>query len=987
MPPIKIRRGTDAQLPTLPLGTPGWTTDSKKLYIGNGVGNTLINPDNLSAIENGFVDRADSVLSFEDRNRELTISPTGASYDFYANDTKYTKTSSETVVISSSTGLHFIYFNSYGVLTATTVWDADILIREGAIVCIVNWNDTQATGILVTDERHGRMNSETHAYLHEVFHAQWVSGLDLGDIITNGSGDLDTHAQISVANGVFRDEDIRHTITDGSPQTLSAPAAIPGFYRSGASGEWYQIAATNFPCQKGTNYLYWNEYTGATWQRTEATNNDFVLTHIFATGDINNPIIWIMGQAEYDNRSAAETGALNELKEILFGNLAALVPEMLPIATLIFQTGSTKSNAVAASIEETDDGSDYIDWRFNSTATGGVSGSATSWGEVVGTLADQIDLQNALDAKLSSVVAGTHCTIDNTDTQNPVINVSAGADGADGADGAPGGSVDYAKFSKDAAIETMGFGVANKVAVEWDDEVAKPTLYTHSNTVTPERITVGGDGIYFVDINIRWTTPVTSTRVTVMASIWLNGVELPETRMHCYHRGKSYHANIPSVPISTMLSLSTSDYLEVFIWIEDSDISTYAETTDLESEFVISRISAAAATSGIQGETGLAGADGQDGVDGLGWTGGSYNGTNGIVTFTSDDGLGFSTGDLRGADGADGADGAQGPQGIQGIQGIQGDTGATGDTGPQGDQGIQGIQGIQGETGPAGADGADGADGDFTLPVSLQGSSFTAVANTYHYISNNISSSPICTVPASPTAGDTVICTHLSPNYHMNFRSTVHKVNGVAAGNDWEIDGTCTVCLIFIDATTGWVSYWVGRTITDDLIAKITGPTGSFELPAGTTAMRDTSPDVGFLRWNSTDDNVEVYNGTDWEAVGGSGGLTLTRLDPNTGPYVGDDTIDWSASYDLSDFDFVYVEANVNYRDNISSVASRLVRTSEAISNGAVFIEYSAKVGATARYNRPVVEDITTDGCTIGIADDGTGWDGDCSVIGVWGVS
>jgi hypothetical protein len=46
------------------------------------------------------------------------------------------------------------------------------------------------------------------------------------------------------------------------------------------------------------------------------------------------------------------------------------------------------------------------------------------------------------------------------------------------------------------------------------------------------------------------------------------------------------------------------------------------------------------------------GADGADGVDGAGFTGGSYNAGTGVVTFTSDDGLGFVTGDLRGADGS-----------------------------------------------------------------------------------------------------------------------------------------------------------------------------------------------------------------------------------------------------------------------------------------------------------------------------------------------
>ena len=42
------------------------------------------------------------------------------------------------------------------------------------------------------------------------------------------------------------------------------------------------------------------------------------------------------------------------------------------------------------------------------------------------------------------------------------------------------------------------------------------------------------------------------------------------------------------------------------------------------------------------------------GDKGDGWTGGSYDASTGRVTFTSDDGLGFITGDLRGADGADG---------------------------------------------------------------------------------------------------------------------------------------------------------------------------------------------------------------------------------------------------------------------------------------------------------------------------------------------
>ena len=56
----------------------------------------------------------------------------------------------------------------------------------------------------------------------------------------------------------------------------------------------------------------------------------------------------------------------------------------------------------------------------------------------------------------------------------------------------------------------------------------------------------------------------------------------------------------------------------------------------------------------------VTGPPGEDGVDGKGWTGGSYNPSNGIVTFTSDDGLGFTTTDLRGEDGTHGINGTDG---------------------------------------------------------------------------------------------------------------------------------------------------------------------------------------------------------------------------------------------------------------------------------------------------------------------------------------
>jgi hypothetical protein len=60
------------------------------------------------------------------------------------------------------------------------------------------------------------------------------------------------------------------------------------------------------------------------------------------------------------------------------------------------------------------------------------------------------------------------------------------------------------------------------------------------------------------------------------------------------------------------------------------------------------------------GSYNLSGPQGDPGPNGNGFTGGSYNSSTGVVTFTSDDGLGFSTGDLRGVDGTNGTNGTNG---------------------------------------------------------------------------------------------------------------------------------------------------------------------------------------------------------------------------------------------------------------------------------------------------------------------------------------
>jgi hypothetical protein len=53
-----------------------------------------------------------------------------------------------------------------------------------------------------------------------------------------------------------------------------------------------------------------------------------------------------------------------------------------------------------------------------------------------------------------------------------------------------------------------------------------------------------------------------------------------------------------------------------------------------------------------------------------------------------------------------------------------------------------------------------------------------------------------------------------------------------------------------------------------------TSDTGAAELPVGTEAQRDTSPQAGYIRFNSDIPGFEGYNGTEWGEIGGGAGAT-----------------------------------------------------------------------------------------------------------------
>ena len=357
--------------------------------------------------ENGFPNRTDSIISVDDSTRTFTITPTADSFDVFVGSTRFTKTTAQSVQWDDTNGDFYFYFDTEGVLQAADDFDPQIITLY-AFCGFIYFDNVNQESLLFLDERHGSsMSSTTHSYLHNVAGTQYDTGLALSNMVVDGDGSSDTHAQFGVTDGVIWDEDIRAAITDGSPQDIAPTAHVPIFYLV-EGGEWRRDTATSLPVvTTGTGRLAYNEFTGVVWEKAEVTNNQFVVYHYFASTDTRTPIFGIMGQGTYTGVSAAQEGALEEILSLELGALGSLSTEWVAIASVIFQTSNSYSNSVKARIRSTADNFDYVDWRDTSRTAGGSAAANTSWGSITGTLSNQTDLQAAIDAAGSVRESGT----------------------------------------------------------------------------------------------------------------------------------------------------------------------------------------------------------------------------------------------------------------------------------------------------------------------------------------------------------------------------------------------------------------------------------------------------------------------------------------------------------------------------------------------------------------------------------------------------
>jgi len=325
----------------------------------------------------GYVNQTDSNIGIDQTGNSATfyVEPAASSYQVWFSGQQWVKTTREEVVISDVEGLHYVYFDTDGVLKETTTFTISLLYSQ-VFTAVIYWDAVNQKVLYMGDERHGiSMSGKTHANIHQARGTTYISGLALTDLTPDSTGGAAADAQFAVNAGVILDEDI--TLSIGAH---TFPANLPMWFLD-AGANWRKETADDFPViNRTTGRVAWNKDTAGTWDQVEATDGYYVLTHVFATNDPDQGIVGIVGQAEYSSLELARVGASKEINNLLTGAMPFV--EFVPVATVIYQTDDTFTNTPKAIVVSNDEGASWTDWRTSGLSP--VAGSATDHGSLSG---------------------------------------------------------------------------------------------------------------------------------------------------------------------------------------------------------------------------------------------------------------------------------------------------------------------------------------------------------------------------------------------------------------------------------------------------------------------------------------------------------------------------------------------------------------------------------------------------------------------------
>lgn len=268
------------------------------------------------------------ILSYSAANRQITLTPTGATFDIWLSGVKVTKIGAQiSPAHANTTGDYFIYYDADGALQASdTAWAINSAVIP---VCYVYYNATLVDGIALFELHSAGRNLEWHESQHFALGTFVRSGLEISGYTLN----TDTSAAVTfaIASGMIVDEDIEYTISaiaDNGPYTI--------LNRSGAVWTWTTNNVLPYRYSVGA-YINYNWDNAGSWSLADVSNGNWVNYYLFATTaiDTNKQLLLIPGQVQHASLSSAQAESVSSLS---FSDLA--IPELAAVWKLTFRAGS-----------------------------------------------------------------------------------------------------------------------------------------------------------------------------------------------------------------------------------------------------------------------------------------------------------------------------------------------------------------------------------------------------------------------------------------------------------------------------------------------------------------------------------------------------------------------------------------------------------------------------------------------------------------------
>lgn len=265
----------------------------------------MIAPQDIGAVTKdltGFESLAGSTISYVDATRVFTLA-TSTSYNVWYRGTKSTISTTKTITLSATAGMHYIGLNP-STLVLEEVAAGDTIFTDTILVAAIYLNTGASKAIIVGDERHSSSrDTDWHKNAHNNFGAIWRSGGAITYTLNS-----DTATTISLTSPILlADEDLVHIISHNpSPtgyftQILTGSASLPTIYMNGTTYD--QAAESTTPWMAGTATARVNTVTGGTGSLSDAGDGKYLNYWIVATNDVVRPIKALMGRVAYSTMS------------------------------------------------------------------------------------------------------------------------------------------------------------------------------------------------------------------------------------------------------------------------------------------------------------------------------------------------------------------------------------------------------------------------------------------------------------------------------------------------------------------------------------------------------------------------------------------------------------------------------------------------------------------------------------------------------------